>query len=537
MGGPRDQEPPVLLESNPSNQSLNTNPEEIKLTFDEYIKLDNPSKGIVITPRIDKDKVVFTSLKNVVTIKLNQELEDSTTYVFNFQKSIVDISEENPAENLKLVFSTGNSIDSLSISGSINFHFPTSKPDYKNIVVGIYPLGDTTDVFTAPPYYLSQVDTLGNFAITNIKNGNYLAYAWRDANGTLKAESKSEEYDFLLDTLKLEQNIENVRFNLSKGDLTPIRIVRTGSFGKNFDILLNRSPVETQIENKDLGKEFFYTFSDNRIRIFPNSPKEDSIPFNLNVKDSVGFVKDSLIWAKFTESERRPEKLQITPNSGKSFYKDLEIELKFNKPIKSISLDSLFITYDTASIIPVRRSMMAFEDSTKMDLLKIRLSIPDSISKDIFTIKASDSTFMDIENQLNETPLSANYRKLKRESLADEIKGSILGAKPPFIVQLINSKNETVREQFLENSNDYSFKLLEAGTFKIRVIEDLNGNKRWDPSNFNQRRLAERVFYFFNAEQEQALIIRSGWTLDEQNIRATEPTGIQKRPENPVDNP
>lgn len=537
MGGPRDQEPPVLLESNPTNQSLNTSPEEIKLTFDEYIKLDNPSKGIVITPRIDKDKVVFTALKNVVTIKLNQELEDSTTYVFNFQKSIVDISEENPAENLKLVFSTGNSIDSLSISGSINFHFPTSKPDYKNIVVGIYPLGDTTDVFTAPPYYLSQVDTLGNFAITNIKNGNYLAYAWRDANGTLKAESKSEEYDFLLDTLKLEQNIENVRFNLSKGDLTPIRIVRTGSFGKNFDILLNRTPVETQIENKDLGKEFFYTFSDNRIRIFPNSPKADSIPFNLNVKDSVGFVKDSLIWAKFPESERRPEKLQITPNSGKSFYKDLEIELKFNKPIKSISLDSLFITYDTASIIPVRRSMMAFEDSTKMDLLKIRLSIPDSISKDIFTIKASDSTFMDIENQLNETPLSANYRKLKRESLADEIKGSILGAKPPFIVQLINSKNETVREQFLESSNDYSFKLLEAGTFKIRVIEDLNGNKRWDPSNFNQRRLAERVFYFFNAEQEQSLIIRSGWTLDEQNIRATEPTGIQKRPENPVDNP
>jgi hypothetical protein len=537
MGGPRDEDPPVLLESNPENQSINTNPEEIKLTFDEYIKLDNPTKGIVITPRIDKDKVVFTALKNAVTIKLNQKLEDSTTYVFNFQKSIVDISEENPAENLKLVFSTGNTIDSLSVSGSINFHFPATKPDYKNIVIGIYPVGDTTDVFTAPPYYLSQADTLGNFSITNIKNGNYLAYAWRDENGTLKAESKSEEYDFLLDTLKLEQNILNVKFNLSKGDLTPIRILRTASFGKNFDIVLNRTPVETKVENVNLGKEFFYTYSDNKIRIYPNGAKSDSIPFNLTVKDSVGFAKDSLIWAKFQESERRPEKLQVTPNSGKSFYRDLEIELKFNKPIKSIKLDSLYITYDTASIIPVRPSMMAFEDSAKMDLLKIRLSIPDSVSKDIFTLKAGDSTFVDIENQLNETPLSANYRKLKRESLADEIKGSILGAKPPFIVQLINSKNEIVREQFLENSNNYSFKLLEAGTFKIRVIEDLNGNKRWDPSNFVERRLAERVFYFFNAEKEQALIIRSGWTLDEQNITATEPTGIQKSTERPVDNP
>lgn len=537
MGGPRDEDSPVLLTSNPANQSLNIKPDEIKLTFDEYIKLNNPSKGIVITPRVDKDKVVFTALKNVVFIKLNQELEDSTTYVFNFQKSIVDISEENPAENLKLVFSTGNSIDSLKVSGSINFHFPTTKPDYKDIVIGIYPLGDTTDIFTAPPYYLSQVDTLGNFSITNIKNGNYLAYAWKDANGSLKAESKSEDYDFLLDTLILEQNIENIRFNLSKSDLTPIRILRTSSFGKNFDILLNRTPVETKIENENLGKEFYYNFSENRIRIYPNSPKLDSIPFKISIRDSVGFQKDSLLWAKFPESERKPEKLQVTANSGKNFYRDLEIELKFNKPIKSINYDSLFITYDTISRIPITRSMIAFEDSAKMDFLKIRLSIPDSVSKDIFTIKAGDSTFMDIENQINETTLTANYKKLKRENLADEIKGTILGAKPPFIVQLINSKNEIVREQFLENSNNYSFKLLEAGTFKIRVIEDLNGNRRWDPSNFVQRRLAERVFYFVNAEQEQSLIIRSGWTLDEQNISVSEPTGIQKKPENPVDNP
>ncbi|WP_332912175.1 Ig-like domain-containing domain [Algoriphagus boritolerans] len=140
-----------------------------------------------------------------MTIKLNQELEDSTTYVFNFQKSIVDISEENPAENLKLVFSTGNSIDSLGISGTVGYYFPPSKPDFSNIIVGIYPLGDTTDVFTAPPYYLSQPDTTGNFNITNIKSGNYLAYAWKDLNGTLKAEFKSEEYDFILDTLVIEK--------------------------------------------------------------------------------------------------------------------------------------------------------------------------------------------------------------------------------------------------------------------------------------------------------------------------------------------
>jgi len=537
MGGPRDKDPPILLESTPADQSLNTKPKEIILTFDEYVKLENATKGIVITPRINKDEVAFTALKNVVTIKLNQELEDSTTYVFNFQKSIVDISEQNPAENLKLVFSTGNSIDSLSVSGKIKYTFPPSKPDYTNIVVGIYPLGDTTDVFTAPPYYLSQVDTTGSFSITNIKDGKYLAYAWKDANGTLKAESKSEEYDFILDTLVLNKNIENVQFNLSKGDLTPIRILRTGQFGKNFDIVLNRTPVETVLENEELGKEYFYSFSDNRIRIYPKSSKTDSIQFKINVVDSVGFHKDSLIWAKFPESERKPDKLQVSANSGKSFYQKLDIELKFNKPIQSINYDSLYLSYDTASRIVITKQMTAFEDSSKMDLLRIQLTIPDSISKDVFTIKASDSTFLDIENQYNEAVLSANYRKLKRDNLADEISGSILNATPPFIIQLLNSKDELVKEQFSQTSNNYSFKLLEPGTFKIRVIEDTNGNKRWDPANFLQKRNAERVFYFLNAEDEKNIVIRSGWSLTEQDIEATPPTGLDKKSENPVENP
>lgn len=536
-GGPRDEDPPVLQESNPKNLSLNTNPEEITLTFDEYVKLENAAKGIVITPRINKDEVEFTALKNVVTVKLNQELEDSTTYVFDFQKSVVDISEDNPAENLKLVFSTGEAIDSLSIAGNVLFHFPSNKPDFTNVLVGIYPIDDTTDVFTAPPYYLSQVDTTGAFLVSNIKNGTYKAYAWKDANGSLKAEFKTEDYDFILDTLILESNLEQVNFNLSKSDLTPIRILRSSSFGKNFDIIVNRDPVDVKLKNDQLGKSYFYTTSAGRIRIYPKATTTDSIPFQVALTDSVGFEKDTLLWAKFPESSRKPEILDVNANSGKNFYKELEIELKFNKPIQSINLDSLYLEYDTASRIKIDYAMMRFTDSLRRDILNISMQIPDSIQKEIFSLKAADSTFLDIEGQFNEKPFTANYRKMERKNLADEITGQIINAKPPFIVQLINEKNELVREQFLENTANYSFKLVEPGTFKIRVIEDKNGNKRWDPSNFLQKRPAERVFYYYNEEMLQSLIIRSGWTLEDQNIQATPETGITKNEENPVDNP
>jgi hypothetical protein len=202
MGGPSDEDPPKLISSSPADQSTSIKPEKIVLTFDEYVGLENPAKGVVITPKINKDLVEFIALKNTITVLLKQELEDSTTYAFDFQKSVVDISERNPAENLKLVISTGDQIDSLNLSGSLRFPYSESKEDYGNVLVGIYPLDDSTDVFTAQPYYLGQVDTLGNFNLSNLKAGAYRAYAWRDNNGNLKAESKSEDYDFLPDTIQ-----------------------------------------------------------------------------------------------------------------------------------------------------------------------------------------------------------------------------------------------------------------------------------------------------------------------------------------------
>lgn len=536
-GGPRDEKPPVLLESDPKDQSLNLKPELLKLTFDEFVALENASKGVVVTPRIDKDKVEFTALKNTVSVKLNQELEDNTTYVFDFQKAVVDLSEKNPAENLRIVFSTGSSIDSLSISGRINFYFPETKEDYKNVLVGLYPIGDTTDVFTAQPYYLGQVDTLGNFKLTNIKNGQYKAYAWRDQNGNLKGDYKSEEHDFVLDTIRLETNLQDLQFNLAKADLTPIRILRSSPSGKNYDIVLNRNTVKTDLSHPELGKEYFFSESDKRIRIYPKTLKTDSIPFNIFLQDSVGFTKDTLIWAKFQNSERKPEKLELTANSGKNFYRNLAVELKFNKPIEKINLDSLYLQYDTASLIPVKREMLHFTDSAKRDILNILFTIPDSINKEIMTLRASDSTFIDIEGQVNEKKLEANYRKLKREGLADEIKGIIEGGKPPYIVQLLDSKDEMIREEIVEKGNAYSFKLVEPGTFKVKVIEDLNGNRRWDPSNYIQKREAERVFYFTGEEDKKEIVIRGGWTLEDQNITANPPTGLPKMKLNPVDKP
>ena len=536
-GGPRDEDAPTLLESDPVDQSTSIRPEKIVLTFDEYVALDNPSKGIVITPKIQKELVEFSSLKNTVTVLLKQELEDSTTYVFDFQKSVVDISEKNPAENLKLVFSTGPSIDSLYLSGSVRFPFPEAKEDYKNVLVGIYPALDSTDVFTAPPYYIGQVDTLGNFKLSNLKEGAYRAYAWRDTNGNLKAEFKNEEYDFLPDTLYLDSEEEGISFNLAKADINPIKILRTANFGKNFDVILNRNAIETRVTGKGIGEDILYVTGDKRIRFYPKSAQSDSLALQVSLRDSVGFTKDSLIWAKFPVSERKPEKLDMTANSGKSFYQELKMELTFNKPITQIRFDSLYLAYDSASVLPIRPEMLSFADSSKRDVLRLRMFLPDSIDADIVTLTATDSTFQDIEGMYNEKGLAANYRKLKRTTLADGVSGRIEGASSPFVLQLLNSKQEVAYELNVREGTDFAFSLLEPGTYSLRIIEDKNGNGIWDPSNYVQRKLAERVFYYVGENDSRELIIRGGWTLEDLIIKPNPATGRRNFSTKAVDNP
>lgn len=537
MGGPKDEEPPKLITSDPADQSTGIRPEKIVLTFDEYVGLDNPAKGIVITPKINKDLVEFTALKNTITVLLKQELEDSTTYVFDFQKSVVDISERNPAEKLKLVFSTGNQIDSLNLSGKLRFAFSEGKEDYKNVLVGIYPIDDSTDVFTAPPYYLGQVDTLGQFNLSNLKAGAYRAYAWKDNNGNLKAEFKSEDYDFLPDTVYLNpEKIDSAYFNLAKADLTPIKVLRTGNFGKNFDVILNRNPLGRKVEIKGLGEDIFYVQGDKRLRFYPKKPIQDSLQLTLSVQDSVGFSKDSLIWAKFPVSERKPEKLSLQVNSGKSFYQNLKMELTFNKPITQIRLDSLGIKADSL-FIPIRQEMLSFMDSSRRDVLQIQAFLPDSLDTELVTLVASDSTFQDIEGEYNEKKVEANYRKLLRKNLADGISGSIEGTSGPLVIQLINGKKEVAYEQILKEGGEFSFSLLDPGTYSLRVIEDQNGNGIWDPSNYTLKRTGERVFYYEGEDKTRDLVIRGGWTLEDLLIQANPASGLKNYEKKSVDKP
>ncbi|MGY6545289.1 Ig-like domain-containing domain [Arthrospiribacter ruber] len=539
MGGPKDEEPPKLLSITPENESLNTKPSVIELLFSEYVKVENPNKGIIITPRIKKDEMEVTALKNKVTIKLNQELEDSTTYVFNFQKTISDITEGNVPENLKLVFSTGPEIDSLTFSGTVAYTFPQKEKKMKDVLVGLYTEDDTTNVLTAPPYYIGTTDSVGNFKLTNIKEGRYLAYAWHDANNSLKAEEKSEAYSFLGDTIVIDRDVRGANFYLDKSNVSEFKINRSASVGSNFDVVLSKDPLEINVEAEGLNENLYFRRNEKTLRFYHTSLQNDSLQVRLNLKDSVGFQIDTTLYAKFEESERRKEALEISLEGQKNFVEKLRAEIKLNKPVNRINYDSLIIKYDTASVVPVTEDMLFFKDSLMRTRLILEWKVPDTLSIENFIVYAGDSTFIDIEDQFNKDKKETSYRRLKKETLAEEIKVTVNTDERPLIVQILNKKEEVVHEQFLTDTNIATFINIEPSTYYIRAIVDRNNNRRWDTHNILENRQAEPVYYLENPNDNnnKETTVRGGWTL-EVVIQPRIPIGlaqIPRLPENEMD--
>jgi uncharacterized protein (DUF2141 family) len=527
MGGPQDEDPPILLSSTPEKEATNSRPSDIELIFNEFIKIDNPTKQIIITPRVQTEEVQFTPSRNRLRIALNQELEENTTYVFNFQKSVQDITEGNPVDNLKLVFSTGDYIDSLTFSGKVNYVFPRQSKVIQDVLVGLYPINDTTDLFTASPYYIAQADSLGNFEISNIKEGEYQAYAWHDENNSLKGEFRTEAYGFLNQPVNINGNISGVHFNLFRGDLSDLAVNRSSPVGGNYDIVLNKFPAEVEIIHPETNEKLFYRINEKIIRLYHTELKNDSTSLRLVVKDSVGFNIDTTFFASFQESERTAEKLEISANSGKGFVNNLSALLSFNKPIISINYDSLYIRYDSASNIPLNSSHLSLKDSADRTKILINIQIPDSLNFNTYTVYAADSTFMDVENEWNVSKVEANYSKIKEETLSEELSGKVETDELPLLVQLLNKNEEVIQETYLTETNVFKFTQIEAGDYKLRAIVDRNKNRRWDPGNIREKVQPEPVYYFFDAENDTyQFLMRGSWTNNGIIIHKNEESGI-----------
>lgn len=193
-GGMYDETPPVMVNSHPAIGAINSNEKRIVLEFDEFIKLQNASEKVVISPpQIDVPEIKASGKR--VIVELQDTLRPNTTYSIDFGDAITDNNEGNPMGQFAFTFSTGDAIDSMEVAGTI-LDASNLEP-IKGMQVGLY--ADTSDTaFTTKPLErISRTDASGRFSIKGVAPGTYRIYGLKDGDQDYRFSQKSEMVAFL----------------------------------------------------------------------------------------------------------------------------------------------------------------------------------------------------------------------------------------------------------------------------------------------------------------------------------------------------
>jgi hypothetical protein len=345
-GGPKDETPPELKWSNPRDKQTKFRSEKIEILFDEFVQLNNPKEQIIITPTIGK-KFEVTNRKNKVTLDFNVPLQENTTYNINFRESIQDLTEKNPAV-VKIAFSTGEYIDSLSVSGKIKDAL-TDQPG-KNYTVALTQASDTFNLFKHQASWITLADTEGNFILENLKPGSYFIYTFEDKNKNLIVDSKSEKYGFKGEYLTLDKSIEDIFIPTYKLDASNLKLIASRPTFSYFLIRLSKGLASYSLSAVDRNEPLYSAIEgDNAsIKVY-NTIEQDSIQVKLIASDSLENRIDTLLYVKFNLKSTTKDKMQhkVEPVRYLQTSSTLYTSISFNKPIPITNNDSIFIQLDS----------------------------------------------------------------------------------------------------------------------------------------------------------------------------------------------
>lgn len=544
-GGPKDETPPTLKGSYPKHEQTNFRGDQIELSFDEHVQLNNAREQIIITPSVGK-KFEATANKGRVTLKLNARLQENTTYSVNFREAIQDVTERNPT-NAKLAFSTGDYIDSLSINGKISDAL--SEKLLANTVVALAEASDTFNIFKHAASWLTVTDKKGFFSLENLKPGKYLLYAFDDKSKNMIVDSKNEKYGFISQPITLTNNLDSLKIRLFKLDINPLKLITARTTFAYFNVRFSKSLIDYKVQAVDSSIQVYSSLESDltTVKIYNTIPTLDSLQIRVRATDSLNYKVDTLLYMKFPKKEATRDKFTAKLETPTLYESNsvLSATMTFNKPITKFNRDSVYIQVDSLTRIPFteadytwQRNNSVLQISKKLDLLKV--FPPDSTMLE--KPKPGESTKGEV-NKNERSKTQADTRPAAKPKPKPELvlaKGAFVSIEADtaqranavltvskaeslaildvkveteenFIIQLINRTDKIVRESI--NQKDVSFENLNAETYVLRVVIDLNKNGKWDAGNVISKTEPEPIVYYRNPKGLKEISLKPNWHL------------------------
>jgi len=534
-GGEKDEQPPTLLKSNPPDRQTNFKGNEIELTFDELVQVNAAREQIIITPSIGK-KFEAEARKKTVILKLNNELKDSTTYTIMFRDAVQDLTERNPAVNLKLAFSTGNLIDSLSISGTVSSLLEDKL--LKNYTVGLIPYHDTVNIFKHEAQWITITNDKGEYQLDNLKAGSYLLYAFDDKNKNLIVDSRNEAFAFKAKPLQLDSSVSQQNLQTVLLDQREFKLISARPIARYFNVRTTKGIADYKLTPQTDSIAISSFLEDiSTIRIYNTFPQLDSIPVNFHFVDSATNTIDTLIYVKFDTRTSTKENFttKITYADFLQNKSILNAEITANKPILSIVTDSIFIQTDSVNKILFSEQDLSYsEDRRKIYINKTLPKETDLTTKTSMSgrITRQRGEVAKEETSKEEKPViplnnlilpahtilsiesdSSAALQSSIKTITPDNSGVIsveLKTEENILIQILNKSFQVIQES---ESKTAKFENLPPADYYIRVVIDKNNNRKWDPGNFFNKAEPEPIIFWKSEKGIPTTNLKANWEV------------------------
>lgn len=557
-GGPYDEEPPKFVRSTPKPFAINSKEKKVTIEFDEFIKLEKAAEKVVVSPpQLEQPEIKASGRK--VVVGLVDSLRPNTTYTIDFADAIVDNNEGNPLGNYAFIFSTGTTIDTMEVSGTVLS--ASDLEPVKNIQVGLH--SDLSDsAFMKKPFdRVSRTDSRGHFSIRGIAPGKYRIYALMDGNQNYLFDSKTEMIAFS-DSIIIPAMEDAMRQDTIWKDSLTIDTIKSVGYTRFLpdDIILRAFKEENDRQyltrsERDKENHFVLTFSaradtlptlkglnfDERDAfIIEKTDRNDSICYW--IKDSLIYQMDTLeiqmdylatdtldrlvpqtdtlfLANKLTRAER--EKLEAKAAEEKE--KERKKKEKKGEKIEPEPTKFLTLNVDAPSAFDLDRNVyLSFDEPVaSIDTAAIHMEIKkDSLWEEIPFLFVSDSVLprkyeilaewepekeyqLSIDSMAFKGVYGLHTNKVKQTMKVKKLNeyGTILlnitGADSTAVVELLDGSGKVLRQQRITPQNTADFYYLNPGTkFYIRLFNDRNGNGVWDTGKYSEHLQPEEVYYF-----------------------------------------
>jgi hypothetical protein len=498
-GGEKDVEPPKEIESLPINGATNFVEQTIEIRFDEYIKLTNVTRQLIVSPLMETPPEVLVKGKRLV-IKLKAALTEHTTYSLNFGNAITDITENNVFPNYKYVFSTGALIDSLSYSGMVVNAFDLSPKE--SVYVLLYDQLEDSIPLKEKPRYVALTDKDGRYSLTNIAQGTYKLFAIKDINNNYLFDLPNEEIAFKNEPLFIDSSSTKNIIHLFEEEN------KVQFLAKAENKVFGRIDLQFNLPTQNLSVQpLGYSFK-KQWYLEEKNTTGDSATLWLMVKDVFENlaieVKDGDVIidtanVKIMQSKQfKDTTLIVSTNAKGSFDLNKKMRIKLARPFAKFTKEGIALYEDSV--------LIATPMIQEINLNQLEI-VADFKANTEYELLILPGTFEDILGLKNDTVYSKF--KTKKETAYGLINLTITpNFSARYIVQLYQ-KNKLIRETSLENDALVTYAYLLPGTYELKLIIDNDANQKWSTGNYLKGVQPEKVIFY-----EKALKIKANWDND-----------------------